>query len=452
MTIVTIALGLIGLGIVVFFHELGHFAMARLVGVAVEEFSLGWGPRIVSKKLGSTKYTISALPIGGYCRMKGEDSYRKAIEEGLEDFPKEAGTYFGAPPTRRILIALGGPLMNVVLAFFIYGIIMVAGYQTQSWDNRIILASQFDGGSYPADAAGLESGDKIIAIDGKSISTFSEFQETVALSARKPLSLAIDRSGRILGLDIRPELDKESGAGRVGVYPWIEPVIERVSPTGAAALAGLNVGDRLLSIDGQDIDNTLALFNRLDVYKPSRALIRYSRDGRESEATLILAYGEQGESDLGVGWKATNRTVKASGPLDALSLATGETVKTIQATYRGIGSLFMGVNLLKAVSGPARITWMVGTVAKNGLSAVDAGGLSMALNFIAILSIGLFAMNLLPIPLLDGGSIVLFLIELVRRKAAKVKTVMRYQTIGVVAVAALFLLSTIGDVLFFSNK
>jgi len=112
----------------------------------------------------------------------------------------------------------------------------------------------------------------------------------------------------------------------------------------------------------------------------------------------------------------------------------------------------MGVDLLKAVSGPARITWMIGSVAQSGLSGESTGGLSMALNFLAVLSIGLFAMNLLPIPLLDGGSILLFIIELFRHKAAKVKTVLRYQTIGMVAVAALFLLSTVGDVLFFSRK
>jgi len=452
MTIVTILLGLVGLGVVVFFHELGHFAMARIVGVEVEEFSLGWGPRLVSRKMGGTAYTLSALPIGGYCRMKGEDSYRKAMEQGLDEFPREPGTFFGAHPLRRIMISLGGPLMNVVFAFIVYTVIMSAGYDVKSWDNRVILASQYDGGSYPADVAGLQSGDRIVSIDGKSISNFSELQESISLSAKRPIDVAVDRSGQIVGLNIRPELDKESGAGRVGVYPWIEPVVETIDPDGPAALAGMRVGDEIVAVSGHPVDHTIALFSFLDAEKPEKAVIRYSREGLESEATLVLAYPAGSTTDLGIGWQTLKSTVRADGFADALSMGLSETGTTIAATYRGIASLFMGVDLLKAVSGPARITWMVGTVAQSGLSGETAGGLSVALNFLAVLSIGLFAMNLLPIPLLDGGSILLFVIELIRRKATKVKTVLRYQTVGIVAVAALFLLSTIGDFIFFSKK
>ena len=105
MSIVNIILGLMGLGLVVFFHELGHFIMARLAGVEVEEFSLGWGPKLFGFTHKNTSYRLSALPIGGFCRMKGEDSYRKAMEQGLDEFPKEPGSYFAASPWKRILIA-----------------------------------------------------------------------------------------------------------------------------------------------------------------------------------------------------------------------------------------------------------------------------------------------------------------------------------------------------------
>jgi len=452
MTIITILLGLVGLGIVVFFHELGHFIAARLVGVEVEEFSLGWGPRLLTRRWGRTAYSLSALPIGGYCRMKGEDSYRKAIESGLDDFPKEPGSFFGAPPAKRIIIALGGPLMNVVLAFFMYLGIMAMGYSVQSWDARLILASSLDAKTYPADSAGLRSGDRVLSINGKPISTFSEIQESVALSARSTTDLVVDRDGAKVAVRIVPELDKDSGAGRIGVYPWIEPLVATVDPNGAAALAGLQAGDTIVAIDGVPVDSTMAIVGYLSAHKPAKASITYRRAGVESASDVVLTYSADGSADLGLGWKTKTLTVKAANPAQAVAMGLSETAKTISATYRGIASLFMGTNVLKAISGPVRITWMVGTVAASGFSAASTGGLSVAINFLAALSIGLFAMNLLPIPLLDGGSIVLYLFELIRRKAAKVKTVLRYQTIGMVAVAALFILSTLSDVLFFSRK
>ncbi|PKL07478.1 MAG: RIP metalloprotease RseP [Spirochaetae bacterium HGW-Spirochaetae-7] len=329
---------------------------------------------------------------------------------------------------------------------------MAVGYEVKSYENRIILASQYDGGRYPADIAGLKSGDRITSINGKQVSVFSEIQEAVSLSAKRLTTIGIDRSGTRIESSLRPEMNKDTGAGRIGVYPWIEPVIGIVDPAGPAALAGLRAGDRILSVAGQPIVHTVALSALLEKERPERVDIAYLRAGQEESATLVLSYIDGAAADLGIGWKTIDHRVRASGFADAVSMGFVETVKTISGTYRGIASLFMGVNLLKAVSGPARITWMVGTVAKNGLSGETAGGLSAALGFLAILSIGLFAMNLLPIPLLDGGSILLFVIEIVRRKAAKVKTVLRYQTVGIVTVAAIFLLSTVGDFIFFSGK
>lgn len=451
MTLVTIALGILGLGVVVFFHELGHFAVARLVGVEVDEFSLGWGPKLASKKLGKTAYTISAFPIGGYCKMKGEDSYRKAIEEGLDEFPREPGTYFGASPFRRILISLGGPAMNVVFAIVAYTLIIAVGYDAKSWENRVLLYSQVDGREYPADQAGLRSGDRLVSMDGRDTPDFQAIQEAVSMSARKRIETVVERDGKRLRLEITPELDKESGAGRIGVYPWIAAEVGSVAKDSAASLAGIVPGDRVVSLDGAPIANTLELMTLLKEGRPDKAIIGIERDGKSTTVKLVPEYGPDGSPELGLAWRPIVKRIRASCPLEALSYGFSETGKTLRATFAGIASLFMGVDVLKAVSGPIRITWMVGTVASDGLSG-GQGGLSSTLGFLAMLSIGLFAMNLLPIPLLDGGSIVLFAIELVRRKAAKVKTVFRYQTVGMIAVAAIFIVATVGDMLFFSGR
>ena len=286
----------------------------------------------------------------------------------------------------------------------------------------------------------------------KSVSSFVEIQEAFALSARRPIELSIDRNGSRSDLQVIPNMDKESGAGKVGVYAWIDTRIEALSPAGPASLAGLQAGDVLLSVNGFAFDHSAALYDYLSRERPERVTAVYQRGETTGEAPLILVYGPDGSTDLGIFWDRLTLEIKASGPLDALTRGWNETIKTIGATFRGIGSLFMGVNVLRAVSGPARITWMVGQIASDGFSTGLASGITVSFNFLAILSIGLFAMNLLPIPILDGGWIVLFIIEAVRRKAARVKTVVRYQTIGLVAIAALFLMTTVGDILFFSGR
>jgi len=453
MTIFTIFLGLIGLGIVVFVHELGHFLMARLFKVEVEEFSLGWGPKLVGFKRGNTMYRLSAFPIGGYCRMKGEDSYRKAIEQKLTDFPREPGTYFSAHPFKRILISLGGPLFNVLFAFVVFFAVMAGGYSVQTFSNRIILAQEYasEATALPAAKAGLQSGDVISAINGKRITTFSELQEAVALSAGKTLTFTVDRSSGSREISITPEMDTQTGAGRIGIYPWINPVIADVSADGAAYIAGLKAGDQLLSVNGQNVLHTLDLSAYLAEKTPEKINLKILRNGSELELIVVPLY-TAGAATLGLRWQTETLTVRSANPAMAVVDGAKETVRTIGSTYRGLFTLFMGVNPLKALSGPARITWIVGQVATDSFESGIQNGLSSSFNFLAILSIGLFIMNLLPIPVLDGGWIVLFLIELIRGKPVQVKTVFRYQIIGLVAILALFMMTTIGDILFFSGK
>jgi len=458
MLIVTIVLGLIGLGLVVLVHELGHFVAARAVGVEVETFSIGWGPRIAGFKKGGTEWRFSAFPIGGYCKMKGEESFRKALETKAPELPRENGSFYAASPWRRIVIALSGPAANVLFAFLVFILVSTIGYSTPTYSNRIVLLSEYDLGSprlssYPADRAGLKSGDRIVVADGKAILDFSDLLEKITLSANKPVSLKIDRDGVPYTKFVTPMMDKDTGGGLIGVSYWADPLVGTVSPGSAAQIAGIEIGDLIVSIDGKEVHHAIEAFSILNSTKPERVKITVSRGGSPKEHSVILSWNSQGLSNLGLGFKTETHVVRAaSTAVAAISAGFSETWSTFGATLKGLGSLFQGVNLFKALSGPARITYLVGQSATIGIQRSASGGLAVPLSFLAFLSIGLFIMNLLPIPALDGGQIVMFVVEGARQKALRPITIYRYQFIGATFILAIFILATVGDLLYFVAK
>ena len=454
---VVILLGLLGLGIVVFIHELGHFLAARLTGVEVEAFSLGWGPKLAGFKRGGTEYRVSVFPIGGYCRMKGEEAFKAALERGDEDMPRDPGSFYGASPWRRIVISLAGPFANLVFAFAVAVLIAAAGYTIRTFGNKVILAADYPlfgnpVSGLPAEKAGLRTGDRIVAIDGVETPIYSQIQEIIFRSAEKPLRFTVARDTGRLDLIVAPALDRETGAGRVGLYAWVDPVIDRVEAGGSAFVAGLTPGDRILSVNGRIVEHDVAfqkvLMDRSRVYR-----MEVERNGLKVDVEVIPTWDKDGNPDLGIAFRALSFRVQAVGPVDALVRGWNDTAGTVTGTLRGLGTLFQGnVKVTNAISGPARITFMVGTVAQRSLSEGWAVGLSQLFNFLSLLSIGLFIMNLMPIPLLDGGQILLFIVEGVRRKPLKLKTVYRYQAVGMAVVLAIFLLTTFADLTFFSGR
>jgi regulator of sigma E protease len=458
MLILTILLGLLGLGLVVIVHELGHFAAARAMGVEVEAFSIGWGPRVAGFKRGGVEWRFSAFPIGGYCKMKGEESFRKALEEKAPELPREKGSFYGASPWRRIVIALSGPVANVIFAVVVFIAASTIGYSSPTYSNRIVLLSEYDLGSprlasYPADRAGLKSGDRIVSADGKPIADFSDLLERITLSANKPIALRVERDGVLYDKTLTPMLDKNTGGGLIGVSYWAEPVVGEVAAGSAAGIAGIASGDRIVSIDGKEVHHAVEAISILNSAKPERTRILVERGGIRRELSVILSWNSQGTSNLGLSFKTETHIVRAASTLGgALSAGLTETWSTFEATWKGLGSLFQGVNLFKALSGPARITYMVGQSAASGIQHSATGGLAVPLSFLAFLSIGLFIMNLLPIPALDGGQILMFVVESVRRRALRPITIYRYQFVGATFILAIFVIATVGDLLFFVAK
>jgi len=449
MLVLKIALGLLGLGIVVFFHELGHFLMARLMKIKVDAFSIGWGNPILKKKIGDTEYRLGMFPIGGYCKMHGDSDYNNEAYQNLHNGIKPAeGSYLAASPAARILVSIGGPLFNLLFAILLLSFIWGFGFEINSLENKIILASEMDSLTYPADTAGLKTGDRIIEINGRKVSYYHEIHEIIALNPEKTLSLLIDRGGEIINLQVTPSLDKSTGAGRIGVVFWIDLVIDSVKEGSPAARAGFLPGDIIKSFNEQPVNNTIDL-SKLISEKPDDFIFGIYRDGINKQIELS---SENLHSELGISWVTVNyRTPRLSIPA-AVVKGVKEGYKTLAVSIKSLKLLFKGIDLTQAVSGPVRITYMMGDMAAQGFGQSFGTGIHLFVNFIALISIALCVMNMLPLPILDGGMIILFLVEIIRRKPAHPKAVAIYQTCGMVIIFGLMLLAIFGDIMFFARR
>ena len=446
--IVTIIFGDVGFGIMVFVHELGHFIAAKQVGIGVEVFSLGWGKKIVGFDYKGTNYRISMLPFGGYCKMKGEDPY--SLQEQRED-----GSFFEARPWKRIVTSAAGPMANVLFAVLVLALIWWTGFDVHTDGNRIVLVSDYSFDDFselpPATQAGLKTGDRIIAIDGQPVNHFQDLLKTVATAPNEELVLTILREDRQLQIALTPQLDLDTGAGRIGVYAWRDPIADKVDSGGSAALAGLQRGDLIVAAGGQPVRHTIDFYQQLGD-RPETLEIRYRRDGTEINATLVLDYDEQGIAKLGLNFAVDVYPSQSVGPIGALRKGIEESWDTFLITVKGIGLLFQGVNLRNAVAGPLRITYYVGSVATSGFSIGFAEGIVSYFRFLCLLSIVLFIINLLPIPGLDGGQILVFTLEILRRKPLQPKVIARIQMISFSFIILIAVAVTFSDILFFMGR
>jgi regulator of sigma E protease len=410
----TIVYFILTLGILVFIHEFGHFIAAKKQGIGVEKFSLGFGPEIFGVTRGETRYLISALPFGGYVKLMGEDP-ESAKESGV---PKEKN-YSARPIWQRFLVVFAGPAMNLLLAAFLMPLVFLIGrMEPKFFDEKPVGVRA---GS-PGEAVGLQKGDEIAEFDGKAVPTWRDFGEMVSLSGGKTVLIKILRGSDVLVKEVKVEESEETHAGTLGIEPGYfignDPVIDEVAPGQPADKAGLKAGDVIVAIDQQPVQTWTEMTDKVEAAKGKPLAVTYRRGTDQQTVTVAPAYDEGAKKWLmGIRKDPSRHTedflLKRYGFVDAVKKGMSENLKLGGLTLSVLKRLFSFQLSYKALGGPIRIAQASAMAAKAGLSDF--------VYFLAFLSIQLGVLNLLPIPVLDGGHFLFFGMEAVLRRPPSAK-------------------------------
>jgi regulator of sigma E protease len=446
----TLILTIIVLGVLVFVHELGHFVIAKWAGVGVPRFSIGLGPRLVGVKVGETDYCLSAIPFGGYVKMAGMEG--EEAFEGMEGGESDDGSGTVPPQKRfenksiawRLAILSAGVAMNFILGWIIYvslawhdGIPTVDGTTVASVDAAVVTVHP------ELDAL---SGETIAAVEGLSVSNWQELTDAVVLAEDGELEIGI-ASDRSVTVPVADHRDRERIAA--GLVPLVPSLIEEVQEGSPAARAGIEPGDRVVSIDGIETPS----FDRVSEVvqaRPSKivpVVVERVVDGESRQLSLTVETGVEKaprRTDgkfvdvgvLGVGAKIDRINL---GPGEALVIGTQAAGRASMLILSGLYDIVTGGVSLKAVGGPVAIGQLTGHFARQGISSL--------LGWVALFSINLAILNLLPIPVLDGGHIVFLGIEAARRRPLSTNQKLRLSQVGLAFLVLLMAWAFTADIL-----
>ena len=391
----TIPAFVFALGVIIFVHELGHLLVAKLFDVRVETFSLGFGPRLGGFRRGETDYRVSAVPLGGYVKLGGE-----LPGEGTGD-PRE---FLSKPRWQRILVYLAGPAMNVVLAIaLIAGVFMVGTEVSDLPDVPPVVGEVAPGSS--GEAAGLRPGDRVVAVDGEEVGSWPDVSFALLTSPGRPVRLSVERGDATFEATVTPALDPRYQLGDfAGLYPETLPSAVRFDEASAALAAGLRVNDQIRTVDGRPVTSTREFIAYIQGRAGREVVLGVKRGGERLEIPVVPAERD-GKGYLGVYLGFYQRY----GPLEAVVQSVRYNVQNVEQTFRTLRLLVTGaLSPRGAVTGPLGIAVTAGEAARMGFKYL--------IHLMGFVSIAIAIVNLLPIPILDGGQITVLLIESVMRR------------------------------------
>jgi regulator of sigma E protease len=416
------------LGVMILVHEFGHFWAAVSVGIKVETFSIGFGSRLFGFKRGETDFRVSAIPLGGYVRMLGE--------QPGDEKSADPRSFQGKKRWQRAIVIIAGPLMNVVLAIAIVAGLYMHGVQTEVEQSKAVVSSVVSGS--PAAQAGLQAGDKIVEFAGQANPSWPDVVMKTAMNANRSLPLVVDRHGQKLQLSVTPRMDPKEGLGSAGWNGGVQ--VAEIVKGMPAANAGLHPGDSFIKVNGQPISS------------PDTVRQAIMKSGGKPVAFVIARAGEfqdvsvvpQGTNDpkapyqIGIYFQRRPEFVKLGvGPAFAQSLQFNK--QNALLIYQLLGGIIeRRVSPKSALAGPIQIAQMSSEAAHEGATSY--------LTIMALISLNLAVFNLLPIPILDGGTLLLLIIEMLLQREVSVQVKETVFKIGFVCLMAIVVFAIYNDI------
>lgn len=417
----TIASFILALGILVFVHELGHFLVAKRAGIRVERFSLGYPPKMIGFTYGETEYCISWVPFGGYVKVAG------MADVGADDSTGEPWEFPSKSVATRIAVIAAGPLMNFLFAFCafvllynVYGIETIESTQVNPEEGSI------------AERRGLLHGDHVRTVNGVAVSNAFELSQALELGAGSGVTLEVERARQTITLDL-PASDNEGDYGLRLLLPTTVGVVIDGMP---AADLGLEAGDRITVVAGTPVETWTQMREAISSHPDEAITIVWQRSGRDLEGSITPAGIGEGAERIGQIGISPHSSTTHVGFYDATSMALTNVVASSGLILEFLGRIYQPENY-NQVGGPISIAKMAGDTAERGVRDY--------INFLAQLSVNLAILNLLPIPVLDGGHLIFLAMEAVRGRPPSLRLREISQQVGLVVILFIMVLVTFND-------
>ena len=394
---ITILAFLFVLGVLIFVHELGHFLAARRLGIRVITFSLGFGPKILKVQRGDTEYCVSIVPLGGYVKMAGENP-----DDPRSGNPDE---FLSRTKWERFQVLIMGPVMNLALAVIVMAFVLAQGAEIPAFQDQPPIVGLVQPAS-PAEKVGIMPGDRILSVDNGQVDTWDALYVQVGTRPNRDVPMRILRNGQVLPLTVHTGSQGKYEVGSIGVLPDVSPSIKAVNPGETADKAGVKPGDVIVSVNGERVvfKEHLADAIAKNANKPVDLLVR--RNGQELHLRMVPEkHGDRGM--IGVTLGDATKTFKPA-PMEAVKLSVQRNWESSGLIFRTIGGLFTGTTSVRQLQGPVGIAQLSGEAARTDFLSV--------LSLMAVLSLNLGLINLMPVPVLDGGHITIMALEGIARR------------------------------------